>query len=98
MSLTNLKYLTVQGEIQNIYEVKEFKNSHGVHCSYKTFDLKEVKRYPKLNIFHCYNEKMDLLRGLQPGSIVRVHFNIESNRYNDRCYTTLKVCGIEKVD
>lgn len=97
MSQTQIPFTTIQGQLKSIYPVKSFKNSHGHEHEVQEFDFEEVKRYPKLIIFSCYNEKIKLLKGIEPGDIIRVHFQIESNRHNERAYTNLKVYEIEKI-
>lgn len=97
MSQTQIPYTIIQGQLKTIYPIKSFKNSFEQEHEVQEFDFEEVKRYPKLIIFSCYNEKIKLLKGIEPGDIIRVQFQIESNRHNSRSYTNLKVYGIEKI-
>ena len=51
--------------------------------------------YPKKVSISVWGDKTDSLRNLQPGSDVKVSFNVESREYNGRWYTDIKAWRIE---
>ena len=51
--------------------------------------------YPKKVSVMAWGDKADMLKNLQPGTEVKVAFNVESREYNGRWYTDVKAWRIE---
>ena len=51
--------------------------------------------YPKKVSISVWGDKTDSLKNMQPGSDVKVSFNVESREYNGKWYTDVKAWRIE---
>jgi hypothetical protein len=62
------------------------------------FVIETEEQFPKKVCFSGWGDKAALVKNLQPGSFVKVSFNIESREYNSRWYTDLRIWKIEVPD
>ncbi len=51
--------------------------------------------YPKKVSISVWGDKTDSLRNMQPGTEVKVSFNVESREYNGKWYTDVRAWKIE---
>src|SRR4030095_1470185 len=87
--------LEITGKISQILPMETGEGKNGPWK--KQFFILEFMdgNYPKKVSISVWGDKTDSLRNLQPGSEVKVSFNVESREYNGRWYTDVKAWRIE---
>ena len=55
-------------------------------------------QYPKKVCFSLWGDRTQALKTIQPGSLIKVKFNIESREYNSRWYTDARAWRVEMLD
>ena len=87
--------LEITGKISQILPLETGESKNGQWK--KQFFILEFMdgNYPKKVSVSVWGDKTDSLRNLQPGSDVKVSFNVESREYNGRWYTDVKAWRIE---
>lgn len=62
-----------------------------------SFVVETQDQYPKKVCFDAWKERVDTVKGLKVGDIIRVGFDIESREFNGKWYTNAKSWKIETV-
>jgi len=60
--------------------------------------IETLETYPKKVCIAFWGDKVDDLKIVKEGAIIKIHFNIESREYNGRWYTDIKAWKIEAGD
>ncbi len=55
-------------------------------------------QYPRKVCFSVWGDRTQSLESFQPGTMLKVSFNIESREYNDRWYTDARAWRVESAD
>jgi len=87
--------LEITGKVSQILPLETGESKNGPWK--KQFFIIEFMdgNYPKKLSVSAWGDKTDALRNIQPGTEVKVSFNVESREYNGRWYTDVKVWKLE---
>jgi hypothetical protein len=55
-------------------------------------------QYPRKICFSLWGDKTEALKSLEPGAMLKVHFNLESREYNNRWYTDARAWRLEPLE
>ena len=61
------------------------------------FVIETTEQYPKKICCSAWGDKVAALKGLQPGDMIKVSFNVESREYNERWYTDIRAWKIDPI-
>lgn len=61
------------------------------------FIIETQEQFPKKVCFHCWGDKVNVLKTLKEGDVVNISFSAESREFNNRWYTDLRAWKIEKT-
>jgi len=91
--------LEVKGKLEKILDVQSGKSKSGSDWKKQTIIVKTEEEYNNLYAFEVFGEeKVDnLVKYNKVGDDVVVKFNVSTNEYNGRYYTSLSAWRIEKV-
>ena len=89
--------LEITGKIFSILPLETGEGKNGKQPWKKQYFILDYMdgNYPKKVSIQVWGDKTDALRNLQPGSDVKVSFNVESREFNGRWYTDVKAWKIE---
>ena len=63
-----------------------------------SFVVETQEQYPRKICFDAWGDRVDYVKKLNAGDLVKVDFDIESREYNGRWYTNVKAWRIEKQE
>ena len=63
-----------------------------------SFVVETQEQYPRKICFDAWGDRVDHVKKLNAGDMVKVDFDIESREYNGRWYTNVKAWRIEKQE
>lgn len=87
--------LEITGKVSQILPLESGEGKNGTwKKQYFVIDYMDGQ-YPKKVCIQLWGDKTDILKTLQPGSDVKVAFNVESREYNGRWYTDVKAWRVE---
>ncbi len=61
-----------------------------------SFVVETQDQYPRKICFDVWGDKIDDIKQLQAGDMLKVEFDVESREYNGRWYTNVKAWRVEK--
>ena len=97
MSLEN-KSLDLSGKVIQILPMESGEGRTGQQWKKQYFVIEYMDgNYPKKVCIMLWGDKTDILKSVQPGSDVKVSFNVESREYNGRWYTDIKAWRVESM-
>ena len=97
MSLEN-KSLELSGKVIQILPMESGEGRTGQQWKKQYFVIEYMDgNYPKKVCIMLWGDKTDILKSIQPGSDVKVSFNVESREYNGRWYTDIKAWRVESA-
>lgn len=97
MSLEN-KSLELSGKVIQILPMESGEGRTGQQWKKQYFVIEYMDgNYPKKVCIMLWGDKTDILKSIQPGSDVKVSFNVESREYNGRWYTDIKAWRVESM-
>lgn len=87
--------LEISGKVIQILPLETGEGKNGQWK--KQFFIMEYMdgNYPKKLCVSVWGDKTDAVRTMQPGSNVKVSFNVDSREYNGRWYTDVRAWRIE---
>jgi hypothetical protein len=82
-----------------LYKILAEQTGAGKNGSWvkQEFVIETAEQYPKKICCSAWGDKVDTLKGFQPGDQMKVSFNLESREYNERWYTDIRAWKIEKL-
>ncbi len=86
--------IEIIGRLQVVLPVQNINGKNGT-ITKQEFVIETMDQYPKKVCLEAWNDKVDILRTIQPGTQVTVSFNPESREYNGRWYTSLRAWKID---
>lgn len=97
MSLEN-KSLELSGKVIQILPMESGEGRTGQQWKKQYFVIEYMDgNYPKKVCIMLWGDKTDILKSVQPGTDVKVSFNVESREYNGRWYTDIKAWRVESM-
>ncbi len=97
MSLEN-KSLELSGKVIQILPMESGEGRTGQQWKKQYFVIEYMDgNYPKKVCIMLWGDKTDILKTVQPGTDVKVSFNVESREYNGRWYTDIKAWRVESM-
>jgi len=57
--------------------------------------IETIEQYPKKVCVSCFGERADQIANYQPGTELRIAFNLESREFNSRWYTDVRAWRID---
>ena len=63
----------------------------------QTFITETIETYPKKIAFIAFNEPVQQLKTIHPGTTMKVNFRVESREYNGRWYTDIRAVSISPL-
>ena len=97
MSLEN-KSLDLSGKVIQILPMESGEGRTGQQWKKQYFVIEYMDgNYPKKVCIMLWGDKTDILKTVQPGTDVKVSFNVESREYNGRWYTDIKAWRVESM-
>jgi hypothetical protein len=63
----------------------------------QTFIAETIETYPKKIAFLAFNEPVQQLKTIHPGTTMKVNFRVESREYNGRWYTDIRAVSISPL-
>lgn len=88
--------LELTGKVSQILPLETGEGKTGTPWKKQFFILEFMdNNYPKKVSISVWGDKTDALKSIQPGTNVKVSFNVESREYNGRWYTDVKAWRIE---
>lgn len=88
--------MEITGRLLQVLPVQSGQGKNGTWQK-QEFVIETNEQYPKKICFTVWGEKINDLKNLTPGNIVKVQFGIESREYNGRWYTDAKAYRIESI-
>lgn len=87
--------LEITGKVSQILPLESGEGKNGTwKKQYFVIEYMDGQ-YPKKVCIQLWGDKTDILKSLQPGTDVKVAFNVESREYNGRWYTDVKAWRVE---
>jgi len=59
------------------------------------FIIETIGEYPKKVCFNLFGKKVELIKNLEIGASINVHFNINSREFNDKWYTQAEAWKVD---
>jgi hypothetical protein len=84
----------LEGKLFKMLELTSGEGRNG-NWTKQSFVIETFDQFPKKVALQAWNDKVDLLKSVNPGDRIKVYFNPESREYNERWYTDLRVQRIE---
>ncbi len=88
--------LEITGNLNQVLPEQRGQGRNGEWVK-QDFVIETEGDYPKKICFSVWGDKKDVLATLQPGSPVKVSFDIESREYNGKWYTNTKAWKVESI-
>jgi hypothetical protein len=63
----------------------------------QTFIAETIETYPKKIAFIAFNEPVEQLKTIHPGTTMKINFRVESREYNARWYTDIRAVSISPL-
>ncbi len=87
--------LEINGKVSQILPMESGEGKNGIwKKQYFVIEYMDGQ-YPKKVCIQLWGDKTDILKSLQPGTDVKVAFNVESREYNGKWYTDVKAWRVE---
>lgn len=85
--------------LEFIGELKEVSDVNVITEKFKKIDFAVGTSgdYPQLITFQLHNQNIGIIEKFNLGDKIRVFFNLQGRKYNDKVYNTLSCFKIEKV-
>jgi len=91
--------MEIKGKINQILKPAAGTSKAGNDWKKQEFVVETSEdQYPKQICFTLFNEKLNLLDGLQPGAEVNVSFSIESREFNGKWYHNINAWKVEPLN
>jgi hypothetical protein len=85
----------INGKVSQILPMESGEGKNGIwKKQYFVIEYMDGQ-YPKKVCIQLWGDKTDILKSLQPGTDVKVAFNVESREYNGKWYTDVKAWRVE---
>ncbi|HEX3006643.1 MAG TPA: DUF3127 domain-containing protein [Bacteroidales bacterium] len=86
--------LELSGKLIQILPLQSGNGKNGTWQK-QDFVIETTDQYPKKVCFSAWADKADVVKTLNPGTMVKVAFNAESREFNGKWYTDLRIWKIE---
>lgn len=86
--------LELSGKLLQVLPLQSGTGKNG-NWQKQDFVIETADQYPKKVCFSAWSDKVDALKKIEPGTIVKVAFNAESREFNGKWYTDLRIWKIE---
>lgn len=91
--------MEIKGKINRILQPSSGISKSGNEWKKQEFVIETSgDQFPKQICFTLFNDKLNLLDGLQPGLEVNVSFSIESREFNGKWYHNINAWKIDRVN
>ena len=90
--------LTIKGKVEKILSVESGVSRAGNEWKKQEFVIETGDQFPRKVCFTLFNEKTDLIKGLEPGQEIEVSFSIESREYNGKWFHNINAWKIDPAD
>lgn len=88
--------MQVTGKVERVNQKETGKTKKGDTWEKQVFTVRTSDEYDNLYAFDAFGEKgMELMKKIEPGAEVTIEFNIRTNEYNDKFYTSLSPWRVE---
>lgn len=86
--------LELSGKLLQVLPLQSGTGKNG-NWQKQDFVIETNDQYPKKVCFSAWSDKVDVLKKIEPGTMVKVAFNAESREFNGKWYTDLRIWKIE---
>jgi len=86
--------MELTGKLLQLLQVQTGQGKNGPWQK-QEFVIETADQFPKKVCFSLWGEKVNDLKNLTPGSMIKVQFSLESREYNGRWYTDAKAYRVE---
>ncbi|MGE4587336.1 MAG: DUF3127 domain-containing protein [Mangrovibacterium sp.] len=91
--------MEIKGKISRILEPVSGVSKAGNEWRKREFVIEIAgEQFPRQICFTLFNDKLNLLDGMTPGTEVNVSFSVESREYNGRWYHNINAWKVEPVN
>jgi hypothetical protein len=88
--------LEITGKLIKILPEQTGEGRNGTWVK-SSFVIETQDQYPKSICFDAWGDRVETVKNLKEGTMLKVGFDVESREYNERWYTNAKAWKIETV-
>lgn len=90
--------MEIKGKINRILQPASGISKTGNEWKKQEFVIETTEdQFPKQICFTLFNDKLNLLEGLQPGLEVNVSFSVESREFNGKWYHNINAWKVDRL-
>ena len=89
--------LEITGKLMQVLPEQTGTGKNGTWVK-QEFVLGTEEQFPRRICFSLWGDKVQALKSFQPGTAMKVSFNLESREYNGRWYTDARAWKIESME
>jgi len=88
--------MELTGKLLQLLQVQSGQGKNGPWQK-QEFVIETTEQFPKKVCFSLWGEKINDLKNLSPGTMIKVQFSLESREYNGRWYTDARAYRVESA-